>query len=188
MLSHPSLPKSPVMHFQICFHLMTFARFPFLIPFDPFNPLRNVVNHLSLPAQHFLSYSQQLDLSLRYFLQRNGSGKEKRKKKRGGVMDKEKEHIIPSVQGWGENILFMSAFITDVMSLSLGDITAAARLRRGCLPKCSPRYHFSKAFPVTNPWNRPDTDNPLTDRRACVCARVCARDTFCHIYRQHLLQ
>lgn len=61
-------------------------------------------------------------------------------------MDKEKEHIIPGVRGWGENILFMSAFITDMMSLSLGDITEAARLHRGRLWKCSPDTIFKKPF------------------------------------------
>lgn len=40
MLSHPSLAKFPVMHFQIRSHLITFASFPFLIPFDPFNPFQ----------------------------------------------------------------------------------------------------------------------------------------------------
>lgn len=73
MLSHPSLPKSPVMRFHICFHLMTFATSPlFFFFFFGFrlihsSHVRNVLNHLSLPAQHFLSYSQKLDFKSEIF-------------------------------------------------------------------------------------------------------------------------
>lgn len=42
--------------------------------------------------------------------------------------------------GQRQEYSFVSAFITDKMSLSLGDIMETARLRRGCLRKRFPRY------------------------------------------------